>query len=128
MFILGTLVMFHYVDYQVESNHEVGLGCADVHITPINQNKDTCIIFEFKLAKSENLDTLKESAKEGLNQIVDKYYRANTPNHIKVIVEISIAFHKKSTFVFAHLLQRKEDGLLATHIWKVVSSAESESI
>jgi hypothetical protein len=40
----------------------------------------------------------KESAKEGLNQIVDKYYRANTPSHIKVIVEISIDNAKKMDF------------------------------
>ncbi|CAG8770811.1 12945_t:CDS:2, partial [Racocetra fulgida] len=127
-FIGVTLAMFHGDDYQVVSNREAGNGRPDVRIIPINQKSDTCIIFEFKLAKSENRDEMKISAKNGLNQIADKNYRSNTANHIETIVEVAIAFCKKSTFVSAQLLRRKKGGKkgkLSTNAWEIYSSEES---
>ncbi|CAI2179256.1 20184_t:CDS:2 [Funneliformis geosporum] len=124
-FILGTLATFHGIEYQVLSNRETGNGHPDVRIIPLNENKDTCIIFKFKLAKSDDCNEMKRSVEEGLNQIVNKNYRANVPGHVKVIVEIAIAFHKKSTFISARLLNRKNDGLSANHIWKEVAKSES---
>ncbi|CAG8750824.1 13706_t:CDS:1, partial [Cetraspora pellucida] len=127
-FVLGAVAMFHGDDYQVVSNRETGNGRPDVRIIPINQKSDTCIIFEFKLAKSENRDEMKISAENGLIQIADKNYRSNTANHIETIVEVAIAFCKKSTFVSSQLLQRKKGGKkgkLSANAWEIVSSSES---
>jgi len=72
VFVLGTLAMYHGDDYQVVSNREVGKGRADIRIIPTNQKKDIGIIFEFKLAESEDYDEMKDKAVEGLNQIDEK--------------------------------------------------------
>ena len=69
---------------------------------------------------------MRKSAKDGLNQIVDKNYRSNTASHIRMIVEVAIAFYKKSTFVSARLLQREKVEPSTSHTWKVVSLAESD--
>ncbi|CAG8549513.1 31_t:CDS:2 [Gigaspora margarita] len=127
-FILGALAMFHSNDYQVVSNCGTGKGCPDVRIIPINPKFDTCIIFEFKLAKSKDLEVMRKLAREGLKQITDKNYRSNTASHIESIVEVAIAFNNKSTFVSAQCLQHKKGekkGKLSTHDWEIVSSAES---
>ncbi|CAG8683462.1 10487_t:CDS:2, partial [Racocetra fulgida] len=79
-FVLGALAMFHGDDYQVVSNRETGKGRPDVRIIPINPKFDTCIIFEFKLAKSKDREGMRKLAKEGLKQIIDKNYRSNTAN------------------------------------------------
>src|SRR6185312_1384545 len=79
---------------------KLGNGRPDVRIIPVNQKIDTCVIFEF--------NEMRKSAKDGLNQIVDKNYRSNTASHIQMIVEVAIAFYKKSTFVSARLLQREK--------------------
>jgi hypothetical protein len=125
LFTLGTLAIFHGNDYHVLSNREFGKGRNDVRIIPLNENKDTSIIFEFKLAKSDECNEMERSAEEGLDQIVDKNYRANIQDFVKVIVEVAIAFHKKSAFVFARLLKRKKDGLSANDTWEEVEVAKS---
>jgi len=68
---------------------------------------------------------MRKSAKDGLDQIVDKNYRSNTASHIQMIVEVAIAFYKKSTVVSARLLRREKVEPSTSHTWKVVSSAES---
>ncbi|CAG8616981.1 3411_t:CDS:2, partial [Ambispora leptoticha] len=127
-FVLGALAMFHGDDYQVVSNRETGKGRPDVRIIPINPKFDTCIIFEFKLAKSKDREGMRKLAKEGLKQIIDKNYRSNTASHIETIVEVVIAFCNKSTFVSAQCLQCKKGGKKgkpSTHDWEIISSAES---
>ncbi|CAG8607437.1 3418_t:CDS:2 [Ambispora gerdemannii] len=124
-FILGALAMFHGDDYQVISNREIGKGRPDVRIIPNNKKFNTCIIFEFKLAESEDCGEMRKLANKGLKQIADKNYRLNTASHIEVIIEVAIAFCKKSTFVSAQHLQRKKGGKLSTDAWEIVSSAES---
>ncbi|CAG8812194.1 9882_t:CDS:2, partial [Racocetra persica] len=108
-FILGALSMYHGDDYQVLSNRESGNGHFDICINLVNQKFDTCIIFEFKLAESEDRDKMKTSTKNGLDQIADRNYRSNTKNYIETIVEVAIAFCKKSSFVSAQLLRCKKD-------------------
>ncbi|RHZ70779.1 hypothetical protein Glove_267g56 [Diversispora epigaea] len=76
------------------------------------------------LIVGESHDEMKNCAKNGLNQITDKNYRSSTASHIEMIVEVTIVLCKKSTFVFAQLLQRKKDKL-STHVWEIISSAES---
>ncbi|CAG8471214.1 5667_t:CDS:10 [Ambispora gerdemannii] len=125
-FVLGAIAMFYNDDYQIVSNGEAGDGRPDVRIIPINQKFDTCIIFEFKLAKSEDREEMRKFAKKGLKQIADKNYRSNTASHIETIVEVAITFCNKSTFVSAQCLQRKK-GKLSTHAWEIVSSAESDA-
>ncbi|RIB09452.1 hypothetical protein C2G38_2146541 [Gigaspora rosea] len=127
-FVLGALAMFHSNDYQVVSNRETGKGRPDVRIITINIKFDTCIIFEFKLAKSKDLEEMRKFARERLKQITDKNYRSNTASHIETIVEVAIAFCNESTFVSAQCLQRKKggkNGKLSMHDWEIVSSAES---
>ncbi|RIA79084.1 hypothetical protein C1645_124120 [Glomus cerebriforme] len=123
LFVLGTLTIFHGNDYYVLSNCEFGKGHNDVRIIPLNK-KDTSIIFEFKLAKSDDCNEMEKSAKEGLDQIVNKNYQANIQNHVKMIVEVAIAFHKKSAFVSAHLLKHKKNRLLANDTWEEVEVAK----
>ncbi|CAG8567806.1 1867_t:CDS:2, partial [Racocetra fulgida] len=105
-FILGALSIYHGDDYQVLSNRESGNGRFDIRIDPVNQKSDTCIIFEFKLAESEDRDKMKTSAKNGLEQIADRNYR----------------------FVSAQLLRRLKGGKkgkLSTNAWEIYSSEES---
>ncbi|RIA87459.1 hypothetical protein C1645_740101 [Glomus cerebriforme] len=126
VFVLGTLAMYHGDDYQVVSNREVGLGHADIQIIPTNQKKDIGITFEFKLVTSEDCDEMKKKTIEGLSQINEKNYRVNIPSYVKTMVEVAIAFYKKSAFVSACVLRRKESGPSIPSNWKVSLSAESE--
>ena len=95
--------MYHGSEYQVLSNRENGRGHPDVRIIPINTNKNVCILFEFKIAMSDERNEMKKCAERGLEQIVEKKYQANLPNNIKVIVEVAIAFYEKNVFVSARL-------------------------
>ncbi|CAG8665322.1 34174_t:CDS:10, partial [Racocetra persica] len=130
-FVLGALAMYHSNYYQVVSNREAGNGRPDVCIISINPKFDTCIIFEFKLAKSKDHEGMRKLAMDRLKQITDKNYRLNTASHIEAIVEVAIAFFKKDTFVSAQLLQRKKGGKkgkLSTNNWDIVSSASPVSL
>ncbi|CAG8662457.1 15449_t:CDS:2 [Funneliformis mosseae] len=60
-----------------------------------------------------------------LDQIVEKKYRANLSNNIKVKVEVAIAFHEKNVFVSARCLERKKDGFIMNDTWEVVAESES---
>ncbi|RGB25410.1 hypothetical protein C1646_667276 [Rhizophagus diaphanus] len=126
-FVLGSLAMYHGDDYQVIFNHEVGLDHADIRIISTNKEYNTNITFEFKVALSEDCDMMESCAEKGLNQIDEKNYRANTPSHVKTIVEVAIAFHKKHAFISAHVLQRIEKGSLISSNWKISLTAKSES-
>ncbi|CAG8633515.1 10383_t:CDS:2, partial [Paraglomus brasilianum] len=53
------------------------------------------IIGVARLAKSGSHNEMKKSAKDGLNQIVDKNYRSNTASHIQMIVEVAMPSTKK---------------------------------
>ncbi|GET50477.1 AAA family ATPase [Rhizophagus irregularis DAOM 181602=DAOM 197198] len=126
-FVLGSLAMYHGDDYQVVSNREVGLDRADIRIISTNKEYNTNITFEFKVALSEDCDMMESCAEKGLNQIDEKNYRANTPSHVKTIVEVAIAFHKKHAFISAHVLQRIEKGSSISSNWKISLTAKSES-
>jgi hypothetical protein len=60
-FIIGTLAMYHDVEYQVLSNCETGEGRPDVRIIPIVQSKSICILFEFKLSKTDDRNEMKKN-------------------------------------------------------------------
>ncbi|CAI2193723.1 16169_t:CDS:1, partial [Funneliformis geosporum] len=68
---------------------------------------------------------MEKCAGVGLEQIVEKKYRANLSNHIKTIVEVAIAFYEKNVFVSARCLERKKDGFLMNDTWEVVVESKS---
>ena len=97
--------MYYGDNYQVISNCKVGLDRTDICIIFTNKEYNTNITFEYKVALSEDCDVMKSCANKGLNQIDKNKCQANTPSHVKTIVEIAIAFYKKHAFVSAHVLQ-----------------------
>ncbi|POG80404.1 hypothetical protein GLOIN_2v1764524 [Rhizophagus irregularis DAOM 181602=DAOM 197198] len=125
IFVLGTLAMYHGVEYRVESNREAGDGRPDVRIIPINQNKTDSITYEFKRTENEDSDIMKHATKVALDQIFDKCYRMSLPNHVKEIVEVGIAFCDKVAFVSARCLKRKKEIITKNEDWEVVSEWET---
>ncbi|CAB4399612.1 unnamed protein product [Rhizophagus irregularis] len=125
IFVLGALAMYHGVEYRVESNREAGDGRPDVRIIPINQNKTVSITYEFKRTDNEDSDIMKHATKTALDQIFEKRYRMNLPDHVKEIVEVGIAFCDKVAFVSARCLKRMREGITNNKDWKVVSEFET---
>ena len=70
---------------------------------------------------------MESCAEKGLNQIDEKNYRANTPSHVKTIVEVAIAFHKKYAFISTCVLQCIEKGSPISSNWKISLTAKSET-
>ncbi|CAB4401446.1 unnamed protein product [Rhizophagus irregularis] len=128
IFVLGTLAMYHGVEYRVESNREAGDGRPDVRIIPINQNKTDSITYEFKCTENEDSDIMKHATKVALDQIFDKCYRMSLPNHVKEIVEVGIAFCDKVAFVSARCLKRKKEIITKNEDWEVVSEWETGKV
>lgn len=128
IFVLGTLAMYHGIEYRVESNREAGDGRPDVRIIPINQNKTDSITYEFKRTENEDSDIMKHATKVALDQIFDKCYRMSLPNHVKEIVEVGIAFCDKVAFVSARCLKRKKEGITKNEDWEVVSEWETGKV
>ncbi|PKY19691.1 DUF1703-domain-containing protein [Rhizophagus irregularis] len=128
IFVLGTLAMYHGVEYRVESNREAGDGRPDVRIIPINQNKTDSITYEFKRTENEDSDIMKHATKVALDQIFDKCYRMSLPNHVKEIVEVGIAFCDKVAFVSARCLKRNKEGITTNEDWTVVSEWETGKV
>ncbi|CAG8464925.1 17579_t:CDS:2 [Rhizophagus irregularis] len=128
IFVLGTLAMYHGVEYRVESNREAGDGRPDVRIIPINQNKTDSITYEFKRTENEDSDIMKHATKVALDQIFDKCYRMSLPNHVKEIVEVGIAFCDKVAFVSARCLKRKKEIITKNEDWEVVSEWETGKV
>ncbi|GES81647.1 AAA family ATPase [Rhizophagus clarus] len=122
---LGSLAIYHSVEYRVEVNREVGVGRPDLRIIPIVQNKTVSITYEFKHTENDDSGMMKDVATGALDQIFVKDYRMNLPDHVKEIVEVGIAFCDKVAFVSARCLKRSKEGLTTNEDWEVVSEWET---
>ncbi|BBE31561.1 hypothetical protein OSSY52_17020 [Tepiditoga spiralis] len=89
--------------YIIKSNRETGLGRADVILIPKDKT-DKGIIIEFKKYNRDEDKSLKDSAKNGLNQINEKKYEEEIKSYgINNIIKVSIAFDKKEVEIISNL-------------------------
>ncbi|BBE30396.1 hypothetical protein OSSY52_05370 [Tepiditoga spiralis] len=89
--------------YIIKSNRETGLGRADVILIPKDKT-DKGIIIEFKKYNRDEDKSLKDSAKNGLNQINEKRYEEEIKSYgINDIIKVSIAFDKKEVEIVSNL-------------------------
>ncbi len=79
--------------YDIKSNRESGKGLFDAMLIP-NDKTDNGIVFEFKVSSSEN--ELEKTAKQALQQIIDKdYVKELKQQGVQHIIKIGIAFAGK---------------------------------
>lgn len=93
-FVLGLLSAYEDISYKKPpiSNRESGNGRYDILL----ERKEFSIIFEFKSVTNES--QLKSAVEEGLKQIDEKQYFADTPKN-KQLIKIAIAFSGKQCMV-----------------------------
>ncbi len=95
-FVLGLLVTLEKT-HEVKSNRESGYGRYDVCLIPRN-SKELGVVIEFKKAKKGI--SLKDTAKEALQQIEEKNYVAELHSRgIAKVLTLGIAFQGKKVFV-----------------------------
>ncbi|RHZ56085.1 hypothetical protein Glove_406g57 [Diversispora epigaea] len=107
-FCLGMFVNARDRGFTVLSNRESGCGRYDIAIFSESGGHRMAIIIEIKVVR--NNKNLVDVAREGLNQIVEKQYRAGLHKDTKKLLEIGIAFEGKKTCVLGHLLHRTNEG------------------
>ena len=97
-FYHGLLVgLLHNDYYSIKSNRESGLGRSDLVLKCSDLNKPA-IIIECKYTK--NLSHLREVAKKGLQQIVEKEYIQELKNEqYRNVICYSMAFSKKTCII-----------------------------
>ncbi|RIB20695.1 hypothetical protein C2G38_2303132 [Gigaspora rosea] len=110
LFMVGLLSQAKFRGYKIQSNKEEGFGRFDLRIDPESQVEyETSIIMEFKVLKNSSKNShinLKESAKEGLKQILDKKYRTGVPRRSGKLVECGIAFQGKQICILSRVLTK----------------------
>lgn len=110
LFMIGLLSQAKFRGYKIQSNKEGGLGRFDLRIDPESQVEfETSIIMEFKVLKKKTENShkyLKDSAKEGLAQILDKKYRTGVPERSIKLVECGIAFQGKQICILSRVLTK----------------------
>ncbi|RHZ77895.1 hypothetical protein Glove_169g63 [Diversispora epigaea] len=94
--------------FTVLSNRESGYGRYDIAIFSESGGYEMAIIIEFKVVKKNK--NLVDMAREGLDQIEEKQYRAGLHKDTKKLLEIGIAFEGKKACVLGHLLHRTDEG------------------
>ena len=96
--MIGILYGMH-ITKEVVHEKEAGDGYVDTVIVPKRYLGDQAILLEYKYAK--NQDALYAEATAALQQIQNKNYSAAIlgEKHIKSVLQIGIAFHKKKAEV-----------------------------
>jgi hypothetical protein len=92
-FMLGTASCLR-AHYHIDSERESGKGRADLLLIPkAETTRKQGIVIEYKVAK--DLDSLKQTAKDGLAQINNKGYdtKVKTHNNITSVLKVCMAFH-----------------------------------
>ena len=86
-------------DFAINSEVESGQGYADMLIIPRKEHSKMAIIFEYKVASSQ--ETLASKVQEALEQIDQKAYitRVKAWSHIEEIVKVGVAFCGKEAVV-----------------------------
>ena len=96
--MIGILAGLH-ITKKVEHEKESGEGYVDTVIVPKLYQGDQAIILEYKYTNKK--DKLQAEAEAALKQIQEKKYIATIlgEEHIKSVLQLGIAFHKKEVAV-----------------------------
>jgi hypothetical protein len=100
-FVLGMMVSLNET-HEVKSNYESGYGRYDVMLIP-KDREQLGIILEFKTVR-EKKTSLKQAAKDALQQIIQRQYAAQLHQlGIHNILQMGLAFRGKHVFVLPEL-------------------------
>lgn len=100
-FVLGLIASLRKI-YYITSNRESGLGRYDVVLKPRDPHIDDAIILEFKISNLAKENSLKDTVKTALKQIIDKKYSVSleadsiNKNHIRIY---GFAFSGKNVLI-----------------------------
>ncbi|MEO1219667.1 MAG: PD-(D/E)XK nuclease domain-containing protein [Bacteroidota bacterium] len=96
---MGGLFISMQNDFAINSEVESGQGYTDMLVIPREKRSKTAVIFEYKVAKNQEM--LAGKVQEALDQIDEKEYitRVQFYPHIEKIVKVGVAFCRKEAAV-----------------------------
>ena len=104
-FLMKAILYGMHITKEVFHEQESGNGMIDTVILPRLYQGDQAIILEYKYTNHQ--DKLQEEAEVALKQIQDKNYIATIIGvaHVKSVLQLGIAFHKKEVEVVHEIVQ-----------------------